>query len=59
MARLENIRKQNLSYPNDDAVKKSVYLAISEIENKWTQPVRNWGIVFNQFINIFEDRILI
>lgn len=57
--KIRKYTKAKLSYPNDDAVKKSVYLAISEIEKKWTQPVRNWGIVFNQFINIFEDRILI
>lgn len=57
--RIRKYTKAKLSYPNDDAVKKSVYLAISEIEKKWTQPFRNWGIVFNQFINIFGDRILI
>lgn len=57
--KIRKYTKAKLSYPNDDAVKKSVYLAISEIEKKWTQPVRNWGIVFNQFINIFGDRVLI
>ena len=30
--------------------KKSVYLAINEIEKKWTMPIRNWAIVLNQFI---------
>ncbi len=43
--------------PNDDAVKKSVYLAIMEITKKWTQPIRNWGIILNQFMAIFEDRV--
>jgi putative transposase len=37
-------------------VKKSVYLALSEITKKWTMPIRNWGIVLNQFITIFGDR---
>jgi transposase-like protein len=50
--------KNRVSYPNDDAVKKSVYLAISEVERKWIHPYRNWGIIFNQFIAIFENRIL-
>lgn len=57
--KIRKYTKAKLSYPNDDAVKKSVFLAISEIEKKWTQPVRNWGIVFNQFINIFADRIIV
>jgi hypothetical protein len=29
-------------------VKKSVYLALSEITKKWTMPIRNWGIVKNR-----------
>lgn len=57
--KIRKYTKTKLSYPNDDALKKAVYLAISEIEKKWTQPIRNWGIVFNQFITIFEDRILL
>ena len=50
-------RDTQLSFPNDDALKKAVYLAVSEIEKKWTQPIWNWGLIFNQFITIFENRI--
>jgi transposase-like protein len=49
--------KNKLSFPNDDALKKSVYLAIAEIEKKWYQPIWNWGMIFNQFLTIFENRI--
>jgi transposase-like protein len=56
--KIRKYTKNKLSYPNDDAVKKSVYLAISEVERKWIHPYRNWGIIFNQFIAIFENRIL-
>ena len=42
---------------SDDALRKSVWLAIGEIEIKWTMPIRNWGIIMNQFITIFENRI--
>ncbi len=49
--------KNKLSFPNDDALKKSVYLAINEIEKKWYQPIWNWGMIFNQFLTIFENRI--
>ncbi|HNY06198.1 MAG TPA: IS256 family transposase [Candidatus Egerieousia sp.] len=56
--KIRKYTKNKLSYPNDDAVKKSVYLAISEVERKWIHPYTNWGIIFNQFIAIFENRIL-
>ena len=55
--KIRKYTKTKLSFPTDDALRKSVWLAISEIEKKWTVPVRNWGIVMNQFIAIFENRI--
>jgi transposase-like protein len=58
-SRIRKYTKAKLSFPNDDAVKKSVYLAINEIERKWTMPIKNWAIVLNQFITIFEDRVLL
>jgi transposase-like protein len=57
--KIRKYTKSKLSFPNDDAVKKSVYLAISEIEKKWTQPIGNWALVFNQFITIFAERIVL
>ncbi len=36
--------KNKLSFPNDDALKKSVYLPINEIEKKWYQPIWNWEL---------------
>ncbi|MDH6311243.1 putative transposase [Dysgonomonas sp. PFB1-18] len=55
--KIRKYTKNKLSFPTDDALKKSVYLAISEIEKKWTQPVWNWGIIFNQFLVIFGERL--
>jgi len=55
--KIRKYTKNKLSFPTDLAVKKSVYLALREITKKWTMPIRNWGIVLNQFITIFEDRI--
>lgn len=57
--KIRKYTKAKLSFPNDDALKKSVYLAINEIEKKWTLPIKNWAIVLNQFITIFEDRVLL
>ena len=43
-------------FPDDQAAMKSVYLAISNIERKWTMPIRNWGMILQQFLIKFEDR---
>ncbi len=55
--KIRKYTKNKLSFPTDQAVKKSVYLALGEITKKWTQPIRKWGIILGQFITIFEDRI--
>jgi len=55
--KIRKYTKNKLSFPTDEAVKKSVYLALGEITKKWTMPIRNWGIILSQFMTIFEDRI--
>lgn len=57
--KIRKYTKTKLSFPTDDAVKKAVYLSLMEIEKKWTQPIWNWGLVMNQFILIFGDRMRI
>ena len=49
--------KNKLVFPTDDALKKSVYLSLMQIARKWTQPVQNWGLILNQFITIFANRV--
>lgn len=36
---------------------KSLYLALNEVTKKWTLPIRNWGVILNQFITIFKQRV--
>lgn len=55
--KIRKYTKTKLSFPTDDALRKSVWLAIGEIEKKWMMPIRNWDIVMNQFLSIFENRI--
>jgi putative transposase len=57
--KIRKYTKSKLSFPSDDAVKKMVYLALMEIEKKWTMPITNWGLIMNQFMLIFENRIQI
>lgn len=51
--------KSKLSFLSDDAVKKTVYLSLMEIERKWTHPIHNWGLIMDQFVLMFENRIQI
>lgn len=55
--KIRKYTKTKMSFPTDDALRKSVWLALQEIEKKWTLPIRNWGLVMNQFLAIFENRI--
>ena len=57
--KIRKYTKNKLSFPNDEAVLKSVYLALREASKKWTMPIRNWGMILNQFLIIFEDRVKI
>ena len=41
---------------DDDAIRKVVYMSVSEISKKWTMPVRDWGLAYAQFTIYFEDR---
>jgi len=57
--KIRKYTKNKLSFPTDEAVMKSAFLAINEATKKWTMPIRDWGIILNQFLIIFEDRLKI
>ncbi|WP_188619046.1 IS256 family transposase, partial [Christiangramia forsetii] len=52
--KIRKYTKNKLSFPTDEAVMKSVYLATREATKKWSMPIRNWGIILNQFLTIYE-----
>lgn len=55
--KIRKYTKNKLSFPTDEAVMKSVYLALREATRKWTMPIHNWGMVLGQFLTIFETRV--
>lgn len=57
--KIRKYTKNKLSFPTDEAVLKSVYLALREATKKWSMPIKNWGIILNQFLTIFEKRVLL
>ena len=52
------VTKSKSLFPNDDALKKMLYLAYRDLSKKWTMPVRNWAFVLSQLSIIFEERIV-
>lgn len=55
--KIRKYTKNKMSFPTDDAVMKSVFLALRESTKKWTMPIHNWGIILNQFMLIFDQRL--
>lgn len=57
--KIRKYTKNKLSFPTDEAVMKSVYLAVREATKKWSAPISNWGIILNQFLILYENRVRI
>ncbi|MFI5391926.1 MAG: IS256 family transposase [Bacteriovoracales bacterium] len=55
--KIRKYTKNKMSFPTDDAVLKSVYLALKEATKKWSRPIPNWGIILNQFSLLYEERL--
>lgn len=55
--KIRKYTKNKMAFPTDEALKKSVYLALMQVSKKWTQPIHNWGLILNQFLTIFEKRV--
>lgn len=54
---LRKVTKNRSAFPNDDAIFKIMYLALTNASKKWTMPIREWGAALNQFAIYFGDRV--
>ena len=54
---IRKIIKNKGVFPNDNAVKKSLFLALQNASKKWTMPIRKWPQALNQFAILFNDRM--
>ena len=54
---LRKITKTRGSFPTDEAVFKLFYLALNNISQKWTMPIRDWKAALNRFTIQFGDRM--
>ena len=42
-------------FPNDEAIKKIIFLALNNASKKWTMPIKNWTLALNQFEILWGD----
>ena len=54
---LRKVTKAKAVFPTDDALFKSIYLAMVDITKKWTGTSWNWGQTLDQLMIYFGDRI--
>jgi transposase-like protein len=55
---LRKVTRNRSTFINDDAILKIMYLAIRNASEKWTMPIRNWGMALNQFAIFFgKERV--
>ena len=54
---LRKITKTRGSFPTDDAVFRLFYLALNNITQKWTMPIRDWKAALNRFTIEFDERM--
>ena len=54
---LKKTIKNRASFPNDEAAIKLLYLALKNIQKKWTMPARFWGKALNQFAILYGNRM--
>ncbi|MDC7719183.1 IS256 family transposase [Vogesella sp. DC21W] len=54
---LRKLTKNRGSFPSDEALLKLFYLALRNISQKWTMPIRDWKAALTRFTIQFEERI--
>lgn len=54
---LRKVTKARGHFPNDEAALKLVYLAIRNLEKKWTRQPQYWNLALNQFAIMFAGRL--
>lgn len=54
---LRRVLKTRGAFPNDEAIRKVLYLALNNASKKWTMPIAHWNVALNQFAILFADRM--
>ena len=55
---LRKYTKIRTTFPTDDSLRKSLFLATEQIMVKWTAPRQNWGSTLAQLTIMYPDRLV-
>lgn len=53
---VRKVIKTRTMFPNEEAAKKLIYLALKNIVGKWNRPVMTWSEAMPVFAGIYNDR---
>lgn len=53
---VRKVTKTKTSFRTDDSLFKLLYLVSQNISEKWTMPIHNWSLIFQQLSVYFEGR---
>jgi transposase-like protein len=54
---LRKVTKTKPTFPSEDALMKSLFLGIRNLEKKWIAKTRNWGTIYSQLLILFGNKI--
>lgn len=54
---LRKVTKTKSAFVSDDALMKLLYLTTMQIVDKWTMPIRSWGMILDNLMVYFGDRV--
>jgi putative transposase len=53
---LRKVIKTKAVFPDEASVFKLMYLAMSNIAQRWKRPIQNWGAALSHFAILFPER---
>lgn len=54
---LRKVTKTKSAFVSDDALMKLLYLTTMQIVDKWKMPIRDWGMILDNLMVYFGDRV--
>ncbi|MCR4555923.1 MAG: hypothetical protein K5766_03870 [Alphaproteobacteria bacterium] len=54
---LRKVTKNRPSFPDEDALIKSLFLGIQRLQRKWSSKIHNWGVIYSQLQILFNERL--
>jgi putative transposase len=56
-AQLRKVTKKRGAFPNEDSVRKIIWLALERAAARWNRPIKDWPSALNHFSIVFEGRV--